>query len=240
MDETASNSAEPLTPEQRQSLMLEYKAAQDMLKHYDSLNWQIGSILIAGVTVLTGLVINKDTIMLMRANKPLGFSIAAGVVFFSGVILYTWLQWFTRHRDLYNFRNEVLHRVEQRLHMYHFLKVAHINLPQNDEFKTLCLEEQEEIIQTLEKAKGNAGYGLRGKGKFAPFYKQEKLNRPSGHALARRLVWMIIIMQVALFTAILFVPEAKPPITNTAPDSSQPTTTPSPASAHSTPIEDMR
>lgn len=53
----------------------EYKMAQDMLKHYDTLNWQIGSILIAGVLLLTGLAINKEVIELMRLSLSLGISI---------------------------------------------------------------------------------------------------------------------------------------------------------------------
>ncbi|MBI4802072.1 MAG: hypothetical protein HY796_06075 [Elusimicrobia bacterium] len=36
---------------------LEYTAAQEMLCHYDSLNWQIGAALIAATVILTGLAL---------------------------------------------------------------------------------------------------------------------------------------------------------------------------------------
>jgi hypothetical protein len=107
---------------------LEYSAAQDMLKHYDTLNWQIGSILIAGVVVLTGLVVNKDTAELMRCSREVARVLTSGIPGMSLMIMGAWCLWFHRHRDLYNFRNETLHRIEAQLGMYHFLRVAEANL----------------------------------------------------------------------------------------------------------------
>lgn len=62
-----------MKPNELEIKKLEYTAAQDMLKHYDTLNWQIGSVLIAGVVVLTGLIVDTDTIHLMRRTPSIAW-----------------------------------------------------------------------------------------------------------------------------------------------------------------------
>lgn len=56
---------------------LEYIAAQEMLRHYDSLNWQIGAILIASTVLLTGMVLNKEVIDLRARDSSVGGSFSA-------------------------------------------------------------------------------------------------------------------------------------------------------------------
>jgi len=137
---------------------MEYGAAQEMLRHYDSLNWQIGAVLIAATIVLTGLVLRKEVIDLIQATGLLSWLVVGGIPAFSLFILVVWLLWFRRHRDLYNFRNETLHRLEIDLGLYHYLRVieaAFSNKPNSDEAKILAA------------AKLNAGYA---KERFKPFY----------------------------------------------------------------------
>ena len=110
-----------MTPEEINIKTVEYQMAQEMLRHYDSLNWQIGSILIAAVLVLTGFTLNKDIIVLAQTSTNIRFTITIGIPTFSLFILGIWLLWFRRHRNMYNFRNEVMQRIEFQLGMYHHL-----------------------------------------------------------------------------------------------------------------------
>ena len=168
---------------------LEYNAAQEMLRHYDSLNWQIGSILIAATILLTGLVLRKEVIDLMQGNDLLSWLVVLGIPGFSLFILVIWLLWFRRHRELYNFRNETLHRLEVSLGLFHHLRVIEANFsstPNSEEMKK------------LNTAKSNAGYG---ENSFVPFYPLQ-LSGPSGFTLANVLAFGIPSFQLALFLAI--------------------------------------
>ncbi|HEV7134972.1 MAG TPA: hypothetical protein VGN27_14690 [Gaiellaceae bacterium] len=99
--------------------LAEYSHAQDMLKHYDIITWQIGSIVMGANAVLIGLV---GTLVVKL--DWLGMLVAAATAVFTWVPLEAWYQTFTRHRSLYNLRNETLHRLEIQLGMYHFLRAA--------------------------------------------------------------------------------------------------------------------
>jgi hypothetical protein len=105
-----------------QLLMFEYERAQEMLIHSDSLIWQIGSILIAGTLVLTGLALNKDTLELLGKGWRSLLAVI-GVPTISFLTLKIWLLWARRHRSFYNFREQVLQRIEFELQFYHFLRV---------------------------------------------------------------------------------------------------------------------
>lgn len=161
---------------------LEYQMAQEMLRHYDSLNWQIGSILVAAAIVLTGLALNKDTIELAYGSLALRLSISAGIPLMSLFVLVIWLLWFRRHRALYNFRNEVLHRLEEQLGMYHFLLVAESNGGDKSRF---------------DKAKTAAGH----QPEFKPLYRVT-LPGPSGYDLTFALAFGVPVGQaIILFMA---------------------------------------
>jgi hypothetical protein len=168
---------------------LEYSAAQEMLRHYDSLNWQIGAILIAATIVLTGLVLRKEVIDLIQGKGILSWGVAIGIPAFSLFVLKVWLLWFRRHRDLYNFRNETLHRLEISLGLYHYLRVVEADLANSQD---------SEKIKVLAAAKSNAGYT---KGGFVPFYDRQ-LSKPSGNALAKVLAYGIPVFQLTLLLAI--------------------------------------
>jgi len=146
----------------------EYQMAQEMLRHYDALNWQIGSILIAAVLILTGFAVNKDIIDLAKKSPGLHWTLNLGIPFISLFVLFTWLLWFRWHRMLYNFRNEVIHRIEMQLGMYHFLRVAEAS--------------SDDVSANLQltKAKIDAGHDSSA---FEPLY-SVALQNPSGYTLA--------------------------------------------------------
>ncbi|MBK8151343.1 MAG: hypothetical protein IPK58_24890 [Acidobacteria bacterium] len=66
---------------------LEYTSAQEMLKHYDSLNWQIGAVLIAATIVLTGMVLQKETVEIIKLPSGASLILVFGVPSFSLFIL---------------------------------------------------------------------------------------------------------------------------------------------------------
>lgn len=169
---------------------LEYSAAQEMLRHYDSLNWQIGAILIAATIVLTGLVLREEVIDLIQRNGVLSWLVVFGIPAFSFFILQVWRLWFGRHRDLYNFRNETLHRLEIDLGLFHYLRVLEAEFsgkPDSGEMKRLVA------------AKSKAGHDVSS---FPPFYPHLKLSGPSGFTLAKVLAYGIPGFQLVLFLAI--------------------------------------
>jgi len=141
--------------------------------------------------VLTGIVLRKEVIDLIQAKGLLSWLVIVGISAFSLFILSVWLLWFRRHRALYNFRNETLHRLEIDLGLYHYLRVveaAFSNKPNSDEAKTLAA------------AKSNAGHAVE---QFKPFYDLH-LPPPFGYALAKILVFGIPGFQLALFLAIKY------------------------------------
>lgn len=168
----------------------EYQMAQEMLRHYDSLNWQIGSILIAGTLVLTALVFNKDTVKLLHDVYYPAVAILLTATVLSAFVLGNWLLWFRRHRAYYNLRNEVFHRIELKRQMFHYLSVVEADLPESDEVD----------MPKIRLAAKQAGYGTA----FEPFkaYPQKKLPKPSGSILAHCLAVGIPVLQL-IGTAIL-------------------------------------
>lgn len=160
----------------------EYRMAQQMLRHYDTLNWLIGTILIAAVLMLTGLVTDGNLIGLAKQNGNIRCAVSAGIPALSLFVLGTWLLWFRRHRALYNFRNEVIHRLELQLGMYHYLRVAESDLA-GDAF---------------EQARVNAGHDSL---HFKPLYPLA-LSGPSGYTLAKVLTFGLPLMQLLLFCAL--------------------------------------
>ncbi len=172
----------------------EYQMAQEMLRHYDSLNWQIGSILIAGTLVLTGLIFNRDTVRLLyeRFWPTLATLIIANLV--SYLVLGTWLLWFHRHRDYYNFRNEVFHRIEFRRGMYHHLAVANGDLLNRADAPGVKTK-----LDRIDVAR-KAAYG-----DFQTLYELGKLPRISGNRLAILLAVGIPLLQSVGWISLLLL-----------------------------------
>jgi len=76
------------------NLRFEYQMAQDMLRHYDNLNWLIGTILIGGILAMTGLLIGSGIGNIIVNNKYIGGVICLPVSLFSFIIMRMWLKWF--------------------------------------------------------------------------------------------------------------------------------------------------
>lgn len=163
--------------------LFEYRMAQEMVRHYDSLNWYIGSILIGSLIVITGIAINSMGVASIGDSHH--FSILS-IPFLSLFVLGVWLLWFRRHRNLYNYRNEVLHRIEFELGMYHHLLVVESDLKSE--------------AARLGDAKKNAGYG---EGAFEPLYTLRPVG-PSGYSLAKVLTFGIPAFQLVVFVALVF------------------------------------
>ncbi|MFZ6781154.1 hypothetical protein ACO0LD_30335 [Undibacterium sp. Ji83W] len=172
---------------------LEYSAAQEMLRHYDSLSWQIGSILIAAVFLLTGLVLRKEAIDLIQSKEFYSFAIVVGLPVFSLFVLLCWLLWYLRCRHLYNLRSETLHRLEIELGFYHHLLAVEGHSKVGD---------SKDSNGRLETAKKNAGYA---EDHFYPLIKVD-LSPISGLAIVKIFVWGIPFLQLLLFLAIKFAP----------------------------------
>ncbi|WP_162042482.1 hypothetical protein [Undibacterium sp. YM2] len=172
---------------------LEYSAAQEMLRHYDSLSWQIGSILIAAVFLLTGLVLRKESVALIQDKGLYSFAIVVGLPLFSLFVLLCWLLWYLRCRHLYNLRSETLHRLEIELGFYHHLLAVEGHSKVQD---SAC------CTARLETAKRNAGYT---ENRFHPLVKV-KLSPISGFATVHIFVWGIPALQLLLFLVIKFSP----------------------------------
>jgi hypothetical protein len=189
-DEYASTTSDPAAKQ------LEYKAAQYMLCHYDSLNWRIGSILIAATLVLTGLLFQKQVIDLIQTNANAPLIVVFAVPSLSFSVLLIWFLWLRRHRALYNFRNETLQRLELQLGMYHYLLVAEAELKQN-----LCKSGgcENNLLNILNRARKNAGHDAES---FTPFFPNLRLPKPSGYQLAFILMLLIPIAQLAILLAV--------------------------------------
>jgi len=151
---------------------------------------------------------------MMQASWITAAILTFAIPIFSALVLITWWTWFRRHRDLYNLRNEVLHRIELDLKMYHFLRAVEAN-SQADEAK----------LKRLATAKKAAGYD-----DFEPFYTISKLSGPSGFRLAALLAFGIPAIQFVLLLALALSASAQRNIGSAAQ-----TETPSPSQSVTSP-----
>lgn len=68
--------------QRRKELIEEYKATQDMYKYFNTLKWQVGSVLIGAIAVAAGFVFSSG------AQASQGFPF---LFFFSSILMGTWL-----------------------------------------------------------------------------------------------------------------------------------------------------
>jgi hypothetical protein len=90
----------------RDVLLDEYHRTQEMLVHYDNLNWLIGLVLVSSNIIALGFVSFAD-------NRNVVFAAAFGGSF----ALFCWVLWFYRHVSIYNVKNDRLYMIEQELGM---------------------------------------------------------------------------------------------------------------------------
>ncbi len=89
-------------------LLEQYKATQQMLMHYDNLNWNIGSILVGSNLVAIGFVVQQNSNPFLLIGAAL-----AGMC-----SLWSWELWYFRHVAIYNVKNDVLYIIEAKLNMF--------------------------------------------------------------------------------------------------------------------------
>jgi hypothetical protein len=121
----------------------------------------------------------------------LGLLVAAAVSTFSWALLEAWFRWFERHRVLYNFRNETLHRLELQLGMYHFLRVVEAEGGENP----ATMAEQVAPAKL-------AAYALPDGTAFAPIYSPSLKGTMSGFKIAK---WLARGLPVVEFFALVCV-----------------------------------
>jgi len=97
-----------------QVLIEEYKMTQEMLEHYDKLNWQIGSILIGSNLIALGSISKFH-------NNQLVLAIALAGSF----SIFSWMLWYFRHAAIYNIKNDRLYMIENLLNMYQHRMVGY-------------------------------------------------------------------------------------------------------------------
>jgi len=179
-------------PEESANLRFEYAQAQSMLEHYDRLNWQIGSVLIGSIFLMSGFVLSSSAVgILTGPNFVAAMIMSFGIPYISFVILGLWILWFKRHKKLYDLRNETMHRIEEKLGMFHFLRCV---------FADKKFKKGTRNHKRLMKARERAGYSETG---FKPFYHHGSLPKPSGFNIARTLMIIIPVLQAMLFLLIV-------------------------------------
>jgi len=87
-------------------LLAEYRLTQEMLRHYDNLNWQIGSILIGSNIVALGFISSSSNL-----------NVLFGAAFGGSFSLFAFVIWFFRHVSIYNVKNDRLYIIEYKLGM---------------------------------------------------------------------------------------------------------------------------
>ena len=92
------------------NLRLEYEKTQDMAIHYDTLNWTIGSILIAGVFIMVGIIGDK-------------IQLYPYIAAFSFIALLVWRLYYKRHKEIQRIKFTRLQDIEKELRLQQHLKV---------------------------------------------------------------------------------------------------------------------
>jgi len=87
---------------EKQYLLTEYQAAQEMACHYDKMNWTIGTILIAATFAMVGLVGDK-------------FHMYPSLAGLSFVSLGIWRLYYERHKKIQDVKWERLQEIEKIL-----------------------------------------------------------------------------------------------------------------------------
>jgi len=97
-------------------LLFEYHRTQEMLIHYDKLNWSIGSILVGSNIMALGFISGTS-----NPNPSILFVAALGGSFLS----FAWIMWFYRHASIYDVKNDRLYMIEHQLGMFQHRMVGY-------------------------------------------------------------------------------------------------------------------
>jgi hypothetical protein len=88
-------------------LLVEYQAAQDTYLHHDSLPWQVGGLLIAGVFVFWGFILDKSA-------NPTTIAWASLLV---TALMSTWVLYAHQVRQIYRCKLDRIQEIERQLGM---------------------------------------------------------------------------------------------------------------------------
>lgn len=102
-----------------ENLRLEYEKTQDMVVHFDTINWTIGSILIAGIFLMIGTAGDKIQIYPFLA-------------LFSFIGLVVWRLYYHRHKGILKVKFDRLHYIEEKLGLEQHRQVDALDHPKAD------------------------------------------------------------------------------------------------------------
>jgi len=90
---------------ERDALLVEYQAAQDVYLHYDGFRWQAGSFLVGGVFIFWGLLIQQPL-----PNRV--FAVGSVLV---ATVMALWLLFAHHYRQAYLWKLLRIHEIEEQL-----------------------------------------------------------------------------------------------------------------------------
>ncbi len=93
--------------ESQEQLLAEYQAAQDSYLHHDSLPWQVGGLLIAGVFVFWGLMLDRS---------PTSDSVVAASLLVTA-LMSAWMLYAHQVRQIYLCKLDRIREIERQLGM---------------------------------------------------------------------------------------------------------------------------
>ncbi|MCZ7392776.1 MAG: hypothetical protein ABOK23_07800 [Candidatus Methanoperedens sp.] len=108
-----------LSEDQKTNLRFEYEKTQDMVVHFDTINWTIGSIFIAGIFLMIGTAGDKIQIYPFLA-------------IFSFIGLLVWRLFYHRHKAIIKVKFKRLHYIEQMLDLKQHRQVDEMDHPKAD------------------------------------------------------------------------------------------------------------
>ena len=153
------------------------------------------SVLVAGVLILTGLVLNKDIIELIRTDLRIGWIIASGLALISFVILGIWRLWLRNTTLRENACFEVMDRIEFQMGMYSILLIAEAyfsNKKGDTEQLDRLLKAKKLVYETGEES-------------FKQIHDYGKAPRIRMRHLATLLVILIPLIQLAILIATMYL-----------------------------------
>jgi hypothetical protein len=90
-----------------ESALVEYQATQDTVLHYDNFTWHVGAVLLAGVFVFWGFLLDK---------QPGAGQVAVGITLLN-LILAAWQAYASHNRQIYKYKVHRLQELEAMLKM---------------------------------------------------------------------------------------------------------------------------
>jgi hypothetical protein len=132
MEEFMEMNREEISQREENLRRFEYDKCFETFKHYDTLNWQIGGILVAGLMIFSGQIIAK--VMEDGAINPCVYNWLPFVGLLNYTVMIIWIKFFLRHRELYNSRINRMREIEDILNINNFRIAAKEMYPEKLEY----------------------------------------------------------------------------------------------------------